>query len=72
MADLITDMRLMPLAYRCAIEWVGTSPDRCQATLDAGIDHFERVYGLTGSEDAPRWRESARVICERRYWNWQA
>lgn len=67
---LETNIRYLPLAYQCAIEWVDTKIIRDDGALASACDHFEKAYGLTGSPDSQFYRDSAAAICARRFWNW--
>ena len=69
---LETNIRYLPLAYQCAIEWVDAAcEDRTQAKLITACEHFEKHQAVFDPAIIEHGRLSAAGICSRRFWNWK-
>lgn len=63
---MMADLRMLPLAYRCAFEMLTTCGERSQARLQSLFEHFERAYGIGASEERDMHRaqiiDAARML----------
>lgn len=72
---LETNLRYLPHAFRCAIEWLDSTPEkgRNRARLETAIDHYIEATGSHDhtDEDIDYYTECAAGICARRFWDWR-